>query len=146
MPRRTRQHGKDEWPRTIVGCLRAANLLLAKAWTPNALALDHRGFLCDPGEPYAVAWSITGAILKVRHNELVAVSTVETLQIALLRDFAHEGTLLRWETCPARTADEVRALLIRAERHVRDAKHPHPPKDLIKNETSYTALDRRKAS
>ncbi len=93
--------------------------------------MDHRGYECDPGDPYAVQWSISGAVQAIRHNELVAVSTIETIAIALA-DRGHEGSLIRWETADGRTARHVQDLLIDAERFVRKAQHPHPPKDLLR--------------
>lgn len=138
MARRRKAPGRDEWQTTIRGCLRAAAKLLESrsqdatiGWSPSPLASDVDGDPVEPSDPYAVHWSISGAVQAVALTELTAVSTMETIQIALAEgETAWTFSLIRWEA--EASPSDVIDLMRRAEEFVRRAKHPRPPKDIAK--------------
>lgn len=97
-------------------------------WSPAPLAQDCDGEPCDPADPYAAHWSISGAIQATAFGETTSVATVETIALALAEEYS--GSLISWEAqaTPADVAD----LLRKAECFVRKAKDPTGLKDLLK--------------
>lgn len=75
-------------------------------WTQGALARDANGEKCYPADPEAVCWCLVGAVLRIDFcGQSERLRKLESIIVCYVND---------WNDAPARTIEDVRALVAKA--------------------------------
>jgi hypothetical protein len=95
--------------------MKAKDLLSDKSrWTQGALARDRAGRECTPESPDAESFCVVGALCRVYANDVELNEAIDSVNLIISSMIGYADEIEEWNDDPARTFDDVRQVLEKA--------------------------------